>query len=153
MTHANTVTDAAYHTVHDYPGGAPALAPRIGIASPRVLDNKVNPCQGHHKLTLREAEDLIAFTGDLRILEALAGRFGLVLVPVEPFNGVSDAALLDTYTRLMKELGEFSATFHDALADGEITADELERMRVEMRDFERAGEELLNRAAQLVDDD
>ncbi len=35
------IVDAAYHTVHDYPGGANALAPRMGIKSPAVLNSKV----------------------------------------------------------------------------------------------------------------
>ena len=35
------ITDAAYNTVHDYPGGASALAARMGIKSPAVLNSKV----------------------------------------------------------------------------------------------------------------
>ena len=34
------ILDAAYHTVHDYKGGANALAPRMGIKSPAVLNSK-----------------------------------------------------------------------------------------------------------------
>ena len=34
------VKDATHATVHDYPGGAESLAPRMGIKSPQVLRNK-----------------------------------------------------------------------------------------------------------------
>jgi len=152
VTPRSSVTDAAYNTVHDHPGGAPVLAVRLGVASPRVLDNKVNPNCGHHKLTLDEAVKLIDFTGDLRILQAMAERAGQLLIPLPVLDNVSDTALLETYTNLFKEVGEFSAVFHDALADGRITRAELERMRKEMHDSFRAGEELLSRAEQLVDD-
>ena len=153
MSRCLTVTDAAYHSVHDYPGGATALALRIGVSSAGVLSNKVNPLQDHHKLTLDEAVLVMAFSGDLRILHAIADRFDQLVVPVVRYDQVSDTALLETYTRLMKELGEFSSAFHDALSDGKFTRAELDGMRGELRDFERAGEELLNRAEQLVDDE
>lgn len=152
MTPPVSVTDAAYRTVHDYPGGAGSLAPRLGVSSARVLDNKVNPNQAHHKLTLDEAVDAMVLSGDVRILHAIASRVAHVAIPVCHFDGVSDEALLDVYTTLIAELGNFSATFHDALADGRITRDELGRLRADLRAFERAGEELLNRAEQLVDD-
>jgi len=147
----NTVTDAAYRLVHEYPGGAQSLAPRIGIASPRVLDNKVNPNSAHHKLTLDEAVAATDMSGDLRVLQAWAAHCGQLLVPV--FDGLaSDEALLDTYTTLIRELGEFSGVFHDAIADGEITRREFDLMKAELHDFFTAGESLLLRAEQLVVD-
>ena len=42
------ILDAAYHTVHDYKGGANALAPRMGMKSPAVLNSKVNPITDTH---------------------------------------------------------------------------------------------------------
>lgn len=151
MNIQNQITDAAYHVVHDYPGGAESLAPRVGIASPSVLDNKVNPNSVHHKLTLGEAVKVTAMTGDRRILRAWADKENCLLVPQVDCL-VSDSALLDTYTELMKELGEFSGSFHDALADGVITRTEWQRMEKEMNDFFIAGRELMARAEQLIDD-
>lgn len=49
------VKDATHATVHDYPGGAESLAPRMGIKSPQVLRNKVNPTTDTHHLRLDEA--------------------------------------------------------------------------------------------------
>ncbi|MBP2603670.1 hypothetical protein J2770_001045 [Acinetobacter calcoaceticus] len=37
------ILDAAYNTVHDFKGGANALASRMGMKSPAVLNSKVNP--------------------------------------------------------------------------------------------------------------
>jgi len=68
------ITDAAYNTVHDHPGGASALAPRMGIKSPAVLNSKVNPNTDTHHLTLAEASKLMALTGDFRILQALSAE-------------------------------------------------------------------------------
>jgi len=64
----NTI-DAAYHTVHDYPGGAEALAPRMGMSA-AVLRNKVNPNNTTHHLTYAEAQRIVALTGDVRMLQA-----------------------------------------------------------------------------------
>ena len=54
------IIDAAYHTVHDYPGGATALALRLGIKSPAVLNSKVNPNTDTHHITLVEAIKIMA---------------------------------------------------------------------------------------------
>lgn len=62
------ILDAAYHTVHDFLGGASALASRMGIKSPAVLNSKVNPNTHTHHITLLEAVKLMEITGDYRIL-------------------------------------------------------------------------------------
>lgn len=152
MTQTNTVTDAAYNTVHDYPGGAPALAMRLGIRSSRVLDNKVNEkCTTHH-LTLDEATKLVVFTDDLRILDAMAARAGQLVIALPEQDDVSDVALLETYTKLIKQQGQFAAVFHDALADGKITSTEYKLMHDVMVSTQRASWELLSRIDQLVED-
>ena len=63
------VKDATHATVHDYPGGAESLAPRMGIKSPQVLRNKVNPATDTHHLRLDEAVRMMAVTGDYRIID------------------------------------------------------------------------------------
>lgn len=138
--------------VNDYEGGAGSLAPRLGIKSPRVLNNKVNhKCESHH-LTLKEAVAGTDLTGNLCILDAWEERAGRIAIPLPQLDNVPDAALLETYTNFIKEGGEFAAAFHDALTDGKITQKEIDRMRKEMHESFRAGEELLARAEQLVDD-
>jgi len=144
------VSDAAYATVHDYPGGSASLGPRVGI-NPVVLSSKVNPNTSTHHLMLVEALRLMALTGDHRILRAICDELGY-LPPIPRLDcAVPDVALLETYTRLMAELGDFSREFHTAMADGRLTLREIERMDAEMMDVFAAGEELLNRARQIVE--
>lgn len=72
--------DAAYLTGHNYPGGAPALAARMGMDA-RKLSRKLNP-NAIHSLTLDEAEVLMALSGDHRILHAMAAELGYVCTPI-----------------------------------------------------------------------
>lgn len=142
--------DAAHATVHDYPGGAESLAPRLKMR-PAVLNSKVNPNTATHHLTLAEAMRIMGLTGDHRMLRAMNEALGY-LPPIPRIDAeVSDVALLETYTRLMSELGDFSRKFHAAVADGKLTTREVDAMQVEMLEFFAAGEELLGRARQIAE--
>lgn len=144
------VHDAAHATVHDYPGGAASLAPRLGMPQ-AVLNSKVNPHTLTHHLNLTEAMRIMAMTGDHRILRAQCEELGY-LPPIPRLAAeVSDAALLETYTRLMAELGDFSREFHAALADGRLTHAEIDRMQAEMLEFMAAGEALVLRARAIAE--
>ena len=143
--------DAAYATVHDYPGGATSLGPRIGVGGV-VLSSKVNPNTKTHHLTLAEAMKIQSLTGDHRILRAMCEELEY-LPPIPRVEAaVSDAALLETFTKMMAELGDFSREFHSSVADGRITQREIDRMQREMDELFAAGVELINRARQLVED-
>ncbi|MDP1925750.1 MAG: hypothetical protein Q8K57_13330 [Thiobacillus sp.] len=155
------VADAAHATVHDYPGGAASLVTRLpGVEvagkpdkkmNPIVLSSKVNPNTKTHHLTLDEAMRIMALTGDHRILRAQNEELGY-LPPIPRVSAdVSDTALLESYTKLISELGDFSTQFHLALADGRVTKKEVKRLRSEMLDFVGAGEELLNRLEQIAE--
>jgi len=65
------VTDVAYDTVHQHPGGSVALAPRMGM-SDATLRGKVNPNTDRNLLSLQEADALMGKTGDFRILQGRA---------------------------------------------------------------------------------
>lgn len=144
------VSDAAHATVHDYPGGAISLGPRVGI-NPTVLNSKVNPNTSTHHLGLLEAQRIMGRTGDHRILRAQNEELGY-LPPIPRVSAdISDAALLESYTKLISELGDFSTQFHLSLADGRVTKKEVMRLRSEMLDFVGAGEELLNRLEQIAE--
>lgn len=143
------IRDAAYATVHDYPGGSESLGPRVDMV-PAVLRSKVNLNNTTHHLSLDESVRLQATSGDHRICRAMNEELGY-LPPIPRVDiVVSDAALLETYTRLMSELGDFSREFHTALADGKLTSKEIDRLQHEMLEFFSAGEELLSRARQIA---
>lgn len=71
--------DAAYHTVHDYPGGTSALAVRLGKHT-TTLNHEVRPPVGSSaKLGLVDAQRIMAMSGDHRILSFVTQwlrRFG-----------------------------------------------------------------------------
>lgn len=146
------VMDAAYDTVHDYPGGSESLAPRADMNA-RVLRAKVDPkCDTHH-LSLNEARRIMARSGDHRMLFAMNDELGyLPPIPQVPFEGVSDLALLETYTKLMARLGEFSSEFHAVIATGRVTRPGVRGLTRDLRAFQAAAEELLARTRQIQDD-
>lgn len=131
----NTI-DAAYHTVHDYPGGSESLGPRVGL-SPAVLRNKVNPNNDTHHLTLAEAQRLLSMTGDVRILQSWAHSEGYLLVKA-PKGASSDMAVLEQVVGLGVANGQFMSTINDALLDGVITKKEIKDIRVAERELQTA---------------
>lgn len=121
----NTV-DAAYHVVHDYPGGSESLGPRVDISA-AVLRNKVNANNDTHRLTLAEAVRITDITDDDRILQAWARARGYMLIK-PPVGHSCDMAVLEQVVGLAVANGQFMTTVNDALADGKITTDEIERI-------------------------
>lgn len=122
------ITDAAYATVHDYPGGSEALAGRMGMSA-AVLRNKVNTNNTTHHLTLAEAQRLVGLTGDKRILHALAMESGdLVIEGALDEGPTSDMAILEAMAALMSRSGELGGAIHHAFTDGVLTEDEMQRI-------------------------
>ncbi len=145
-----TVGDAAYHTVHDYPGGAVAVAHRLG-ANATVLSHKVSPTCGTHHLSLDEAARIMDLTGDHRILVALSRRLGyLDPIPSVSYDGIADDALLDLVVRMHGETSDVSRSLSEALADGRVTRDELARFEGEATEAMTAIAALLDRVRGLV---
>ncbi|MBI3143805.1 MAG: hypothetical protein HYZ18_00760 [Pseudogulbenkiania sp.] len=129
-----SVIDAAYGTVHDYPGGASALAGRFstrsgGVMSPAVLNSKVDPRKDSHHLTLGEADQLMAFTEDYRILHQLAMHHGHVCIRVNADVPSSDLAILELVTAVWEHNGDVGREVNAALADGRIDQSEVERVK------------------------
>lgn len=118
------ITDAAYNTVHDYPGGANALASRLGIKSPAVLNSKVNPNTETHHLTLMEASKLMTLTNDYRILQSLNAQHGKVAIDLPNIPECRDTALTDLVLSVGMGGGDIYALFKEMMADGRITRGE-----------------------------
>lgn len=147
--------DAIHHVVHDFPGGAEALAPRIGRGA-QVLRNKVtlshDGARRSHEPTLADVSAISRVTGDLRVIEALAAENGAVVVRLPDMSGVADDALLDLVLTSSQEYGEACAALREALADGEVDRVEFERLEREMLESVRAQIEVLDRVRGLVVD-
>ncbi|CAB3675600.1 hypothetical protein LMG26690_01307 [Achromobacter animicus] len=121
------ITTAADLTVHDYKGGSEALGAVIGM-SPAVLRNKVNPNNTTHHLTLAEADRIVRMTGDVRILAAFAHGNGYLLVKAPESCGESDMSVLEQVAALMIAHGKFGHEVYDALADGGVDQQEMQRV-------------------------
>lgn len=122
------ITDAAYNTVHDYPGGASALAARMGIKSPAVLNSKVNPNTETHHLTLAEASKLMALTGDFRILHALSAEHEKVAIDLPEIPECRDMSLTDKVLCIGMKGGDVMSLFREIMVDGRITQGEVQDM-------------------------
>lgn len=118
--------DVAFNVVHDSPGGAVSLAPRLG-KSHTTLAHELNGT-GTAKLGLMDAEKITLLLGDLRILQAYAANCGQMLVPLP------DATVLqgdDCMLRLAESVKEFSDVCREVgtdLMDGSINDNELQRI-------------------------
>lgn len=114
------VTDAAYDTVHQYPGGSEALAPRMGMSA-ATLRGKVNPNTDRNLLSLQEADALMARTGDYRILHALSAEHGFIAQRVDAHeSGTLITALLSAAAAK----GDLAELVSEAMADNRITPNE-----------------------------
>lgn len=120
---------AAWATVHEFAEGTEVLAREIGIKSKQVLINKVgtNPNKAHH-LTLSEAERIIKFTGDVRIIHALAEEMGGIYVP-SPANGdARSTAVISDISNMSQEFGLLIREVAKDIEDGVITSNELKKI-------------------------
>lgn len=96
--------DAAYDTVHQYPGGSVALAARLGM-SDAVLRGKVNPNNDRNHL----------------ILHALAATHGYTL---QEAGAREEGGVVIALLAAVSAQGGMTQTVSDAIADGLITPNE-----------------------------
>lgn len=146
------ILDAAYNTVHDYKGGASALAPRMGIKSPAVLNSKVNPNTDTHHLTLLEASKLMALTNDYRILQSLNAQHGKVAINLPDIPESRDTALTDLVLTFGMKGGNVYTLFKEMMADGRITRGEAIDMSRVIHRLHEILAELDTQVHQCVDD-
>ena len=125
---STSILDAAYHVVHDYPGGAASLAPRMGKSS-TTLSHEVT-ATGTAKFGLLDAVKVTSFSGDLRILQAWAIHAGQMLLPL-PSDGEQSDECLAHVASSAKEFSELVAAAADSLADGRVSDNEMDRIERE----------------------
>ena len=140
------ILDAAYHLAHDYPGGAEALALRMGKQAGRLSHELT--ATGTAKLGLVDALKMSQLTGDYRVVHAFAAACGGMFVPLPQPDEVVTEALADVAT-CVKEFGELVTAFCTAVADGKVSRNELRRIEVEAGDALNAIHQLLATATRL----
>lgn len=127
--------DVAANVVHDYPGGAPSLAPRMG-KNATTLAHELHGT-GAAKLGLLDAEKITLRTGDRRILEAFALNCGCALVelPVEDDVPSTPEGCMARLAATVREFGDVCAVVSADLSDGHISDNELSRIDKECGDL------------------
>ncbi|MDO9235984.1 MAG: hypothetical protein Q7U28_08130 [Aquabacterium sp.] len=118
--------DAAYNVVHDYPGGAQSLAPRLGKGSTYLSAEVAG--MGTAKLGLLDAEKITQLTGDRRILVAFATNCGQMLVPLPDASALPNDDCMMRLADSAREFGELCKEVAGDLVDGEINDNELGRI-------------------------
>lgn len=118
------VDDAAYALAHNFPGGVPALAQRMGV-SPNTLQSKVNPNLDTHKVSLREAVLMQAVAGDPRILHAMAAALDHVALPT---RCITEDDLTAVMARIGAEVGDVFREVQLVLSDRRVTLNERRRV-------------------------
>ena len=137
------VNDAIYATVHDYQGGAPALAARLQMRT-QVLINKTNPNNDTHFMRVDEAGKIMTFTGDLRILDALAQEQGCTVVAMPPVADVGNDELMFKQQELVEELCRLASKLRSSIQDdGHIDRGERADLYEEARTIYQKAHELV----------
>ena len=122
------ITLAAFHVVHDHPGGAAVLGPMLG-KNPATLSHEVNPNYPTAKLGVEDALKLTQLTGDLRMLTAFAAQSDCMLIPLASASEVDGSMELVAATA--REFADLVQSISAATADGSVTPNELKRVETE----------------------
>lgn len=141
ITPGMDVCDAAYLIAHHYPGGAPALAVRMGI-NPATLLNKLNPNNQSHHLRLDESVLLQQVSGNAAILHAMAQQLGFTCVRATPALDGGDP--VEAFMQLAMAHSDFTRAVADALHGKSAVS------RNELRRATDMGNELIGKVGALV---
>jgi hypothetical protein len=118
--------------------------------SKHVLQNKVNPNNDTHHLTIKELVQIQEFTNSDEIAKHLAGERNMVCFPITPHQGASDMELLDLFITMEKEKADWLTSIQRSLADGVIDPVEAVRIKKESRDHIAVIAELTSRIDGMV---
>ena len=116
----------------------------LGITN-QTLGKQLDPHDDTTHLTVLRAQAIADMYDSDCLAHAECARRGGIFVHTPDLSGVSDVEILTQYTRMMKELGEFSTVLESSLEDGKINADEFQRLEKEMHECIAAGAELVQR--------
>ncbi|WP_247869772.1 phage regulatory CII family protein [Herbaspirillum sp. ST 5-3] len=141
--------DALYMTARKYPGGLEALSQRMNM-SVNVLRNKLRPSIGTHHVTNEEESLIMELCEEAKVEDALLPlhaknwRHRMIAIALPTVDHLSDEDLTHSLCRAVKEFSDLAATTSMSLADGKVTAAELDQM-------EREAQEALAAVAELRD--
>lgn len=140
------VVDAAYCVGRDYPGGAEALALRMGRPN---LSDELNPRRTGAKLGIQDATTMQVLAGDFRVLTAMAAECRFLCVPLPAIDSPAHGLTAEHVAKLAKEFAELMSGAVEAFADGQITGTELQTLEREGGHLVASLQALLKHAVQL----
>lgn len=115
------VDDAAYQLAHQFPGGVPALAQRMGMNA-NTLQLKVNPNTETHKLSLRESVQAQVVARDCRVLYAMAAALDHVCLPLPHLSDNEQISM--ALAQVGAEVGDVFREVQRVLDDKHVTPNE-----------------------------
>lgn len=119
---------AIYRSVHDYPGGAEALAPQMNKLSVHTLRHMADPKKTSHGWSFRRWDELIALAGT-GPLEAHCLEHGGMFVPLGAHSEAQPTTLLKQMHKLTAEFCDVPRVIEQAVKrDGQISDNELRRI-------------------------
>lgn len=128
-----TVSQALYHAVRDYPGGAAAIAAIDGTINPTTLNHKLSLTEANprHILNINELQLILRATRDQRIVDALLAPIEFVGVDV---SGLSETdtprSLLAGISELLSKEGDLTKHLSNSLDDDDLDDGELEQFEL-----------------------
>lgn len=135
-----------------YGGGAlEACAGAVGVAH-QTLSKQITEADGN-TLSLRRAAALEQFMDSDELAECFAARRGGVFFRLPSLADGGDPAFMAGYSQLIGEFAEASKTFSEAVADGKLTVEEVDRFEKEFRDVTVAAQQLVRAARAKVQGD
>jgi len=143
--------DCLYNTARAYPGGIEALAHRMGVNA-GTLQKKLSPMIKSYIASDEDATVVMELCHSAGVPDSFAAhharsyRLGFICVPVPNIeNGdISDKELQRLVMASVAQLGEAVAASTDALLDGHISEQEVERIEPRIRALMRTAHMLIH---------
>lgn len=129
MKTSMSILDAAYNVVHDYPGGAHSLGPRIG-KNPTTLNHEVAG-DGTAKFGLVDAVKATQLTRDMRILYSFAEECAHMCLPLPHVCTPATSSVIAALGQSSQRFAALCAEVCSGMDDGKISDNELERIERE----------------------
>lgn len=142
-----TLRDHAYNLAQAYPGGAAALALRMG-RNATTLQHELRGT-GTAKLGLEDAAALTAFACDRRILAAWAAEEGQLLLPMPVISDVDASQCMRRLSATAQEFADLVAVATADLSDNQVSDNELARIEREASELYAAIHGLLKAVRDL----
>lgn len=134
-----TLRKLLHRLIYESPSGITGVleyfnAGRVNKMSLQTLINKVNFNSHSHTTNTEEFELAIDLINcNYEVAEYFASKCNAIVFKL-PDVVVGDMALLDGFMDIMREIGEISTEFQEAMSDNKITREEMGRIAKEISD-------------------